>query len=287
MENIEIRGKGELFPLWLGRILITAVSPEWALTAARAASGFGYKKGVEGGIDLRVLDGPDGRPGVILMIAAPTKAVLEKEMARRMTQSILPTPTACCLNAMEPDPEVENVKIGDSIALFGDGLQKKARFQDRQVWLLPSFDDPNGFILDSEFGLKRGVSTSIVLSGDPTTMLKAGMMFAEIIQETPGVICPYPGGLSKFGVKIGSVQYDFMKDKGTINQAFCPGIESSTINENEIAYQIIIDSLDVVKLFDAIKKGIEGIQHVPGLTRVTAVSHEGKLGEEFDLSQIF
>ncbi|MHC1591647.1 MAG: hypothetical protein ACXQS8_06150 [Candidatus Helarchaeales archaeon] len=282
-----IEGKGELFPLWMGRILITAISPEWALTAARAACGFGYKKGVEGGIDIRISDGPDGRPGVIIMITAPKKSTLEKEMARRITQHVLTTPTASCLNAMEPSPEVEYVKLGNSIALFGDGLQKKAEFDNREVWLLPSFEDDAGFIVDSEFGIKRGVSTTLVLIGDASITLKAGMMFAETIQQTPGVICPYPGGLSKFGLKLDSKQYDFMKNRGTIDERFCPGTQNSVLKPNENAYQIIVDATDVTRLFDAIKHAINGIEHLTGLSKVVAISFGEKLGEEFEMSQLF
>jgi formylmethanofuran--tetrahydromethanopterin N-formyltransferase len=284
---LEIQGKGELFPLWMGRILITAISPEWALTAARAATGFGYKKGMEGGIDVRTSETPDGRPGVIVMIASSKKPALEREMARRITQSILPNPTASCYNAMDLDPEVEIVKLGDSIALFADGLQKKGTLGGRKGWILPSFDSPNGLFIESEFGIKHGVSTNLILIGDQASTLKAGMMFAESIQQVPSVSCPFPGGLSKFGLKLDSKSYDFMKDKGTIRQEFCPNAPDSKLGPNELAYQIIIDSVDVSTLFEAIRLGIEGIREVPGLSKITTSSYGGKLGEEFELSGLF
>lgn len=287
MGNLEIEGKGELFPLWMGRILVTAVSPEWALTAARAASGFGYKNGIEGGIDVRTSDSPDGRPGVIFMVTAPKKPTLEKEMARRITQGILPSPTASCFNAMESGPETELVRLGDSIALFADGLQSKGTLSGRSGWILPAFDSEGGFFVEAEFGVKNGVSTNLIIIGDLTSILKAGMLFAESIQQVPSVICPYPGGLSKFGLKLDSDKYEFMKDKGTIRQEFSPKSPSSKLGSNELAYQIVIDSVDVSTLFEAIKQGIEGIQGIPGLSKITTSSYDGKLGEEFELSGLF
>ncbi|MHA1894648.1 MAG: formylmethanofuran--tetrahydromethanopterin N-formyltransferase, partial [Candidatus Helarchaeota archaeon] len=194
--SIELDGTGELFPLWMSRILITAVSPEWALTAARMASGFGYKDGIEAGIDIRTTETPDKRYGVSLMIAAPTKKSLEKEMARRITQSIISTPTTSVFDYMIDDPEIEKIKVGDSISFFADGHQLKGILNDRQVWSVPSFD--GDFFIESEFGIKSGVSTNLIIMGsDPKNILQACMTFSEIIQEIPCIMSPYPGGFTR------------------------------------------------------------------------------------------
>ncbi|NHI93498.1 MAG: hypothetical protein EAX96_13505 [Candidatus Lokiarchaeota archaeon] len=283
--SFELDGTGELIALWMGRILVTAVSPEWALTAARMASGFGYKDGIEAGIDLRTSETPDKRYGVVMMIAAPTKKALEKEMARRITQSIICTPTSSVFDYMFDDPEVEKVKVGDSIAYFADGNQMKGMLNDRTVWNLPSFD--GDFFIESEFGMKLGVSTNIIIMGnDSKNVLQACMAFSEIVQETPGIMSPYPGGFTRFGFKLGSEKYDFMKK--TLNTKFCPKLHDPNIPKGtNIAFQIILDALDVTNLFNTLKFGIESIENYPGITKITSSSFESKLGhEKFELKMI-
>ena len=86
------------------------------------------------------METPDQRPGVVLMVAAPTKKILEKELARRLVQAIVSTPTASAFDYMIEDPEIELVKVGDSISLFADGHQTKGNLGKREVWQLPSFE---------------------------------------------------------------------------------------------------------------------------------------------------
>ena len=280
--EFELDGTGELFSLWMGRVLITAISSEWALTAARMASGFGYKDGIEAGIDLRTNETPDHRFGVVLMVAAPTKKALEKEMARRVTQSILSTPTTSVFDYMIVDPEVEKVKVGEGISFFADGHQMKGVMNNRQVWNLPTFDGE--CFIESEFGMKLGVSTNIIIMGnDHKNVLQACMAFSELVQDTPGIMSPYPGGFTRFGFKLGSEKYDFMKK--TINTKFCPKLDSSELPKgSNVAYQIILDALDVTALFEMLKIGIEAIENYRGITKITSSSFESKLGTDtFDL----
>ena len=285
--DFEIVGTGELFSLWMGRVLITAITPEWALTAARMASGFGYKDGVEAGIDIRTNEEtPDHRSGVVLMIAAPNKKSLEKEMARRITQSILSSPTTSVFDGMIEDPEVEKVKVGEGISYFADGNQMKGIMNERKVWNLPAFDGE--LFIESEFGMKLGVSTNLIIIGnDQKNVLQACMKFTELVQETPGIMCPFPGGFTRFGFKLGSEKYDFMKK--SLNTKYCPKLEPNELpNGSNVAYQIILDALDVTTLFEMLKIGIEGIENYSGITKITSSSFESKLGtEKFDLKMIF
>jgi len=283
--SFELDGTGELFPLWMGRILITAISSEWALTAARTASGFGYKDGIEAGIDIRTNETPDHRFGVVIMVAAPTKKALEKEMARRITQSILSTPTTSVFDGMIKDPEVVKVKIGDGISYFADGNQKKGMMNDRNVWNLPAFDGE--LFIESEFGMKLGVSTNMIIIGkDHKNVIQACMAFSELVQDTPGIMAPYPGGFTRFGFKLGSEKYDFMKK--TLNAKYCSKLEGIEVPKgSNVAYQIILDALDVTAMFEMLKTGIEGIENYSGITKITSSSFESQLGTEtFDLKMI-
>ncbi|MFX0139899.1 MAG: formylmethanofuran--tetrahydromethanopterin N-formyltransferase [Candidatus Hodarchaeota archaeon] len=289
MSEIKIEGKGELYPLWISRILITAISPEWALTGARAASGFGTKKGVEAGVDIRPVNTIDNRPGVIIMICAPNKKLLEKEVARRIFQSLLTCPTVSVYDAMIEDPNVKRLEIGKVLSLYSDGFQKKGKFNEREVWSIPTME--GNMLLESTFGIIEGVSTNLIIIGKKDVVLKAGMDFAEEIQDTEGVICPFAGGMTKFGIKLDSLKYDFMKKKGTIDQRFCPDlrtkIKNSEMPPDSAAYQIVVDSIEVMTLFQALNRGIEEIKDMKGILKITAASFEGKLGsEQYDLKEI-
>ena len=70
----------EAFPTWVCRVIITAVTMEWARKAATEATGFATSAigcPCEAGIELE-LDGsqtPDGRPGVSILICAGKKKI--------------------------------------------------------------------------------------------------------------------------------------------------------------------------------------------------------------------
>ncbi|MHA1301144.1 MAG: hypothetical protein ACTSO9_17120 [Candidatus Helarchaeota archaeon] len=289
MTEIKIEGKGELYPLWMSRILITAVSPEWALTGARAASGFGYQKGVEAGVDIRTTNTVDNRPGVIMMLCAPNRKLLQKELVRRIFQSLFPCPTVSIYDAMIEDPNVKKMEIGKTLSLFGDGFQKKGKFKDKEVWSIPTYE--GNMLIESTFGAIEGVSTNLIVIGEKKVILKAGMAFAEEIEDREGVICPFAGGMTKFGIKLDSLNYDFMKEKGTIDHRFCPDLKSeisdSQLPPDAAAYQIIVDSLDVMTLFEALNHGIKAIKDMKGILKITATTFGGKLGaEQYDLTEI-
>lgn len=157
------------------------------------------------------------------------------------------------------------------------------------MWSIPTFE--GNMLLESTFGAIEGVSTNLILIGELEVILKAGMAFAEVIQNHEGVICPYPGGMTKFGIKIDSLNYDFMKNKGTINHQFCPTlidqVEDSEIPPDSAAYQIIVDSIDVTRMFQALHNGIEEIKNIPGISKITATTYKGILGSEtYDLKEI-
>ena len=68
----------EAFPTWVCRVIITAVTKDWALKAATEAIGFATSAigcPCEAGIE-SILSGsetPDGRPGVAILICASKK----------------------------------------------------------------------------------------------------------------------------------------------------------------------------------------------------------------------
>jgi len=88
----------EMFPLWAGRVLITADNERWALTAAAAATGFATsiimspaEAGIEGIVPAD--ETPDNRIGVLIQIYNRNRFELKKQMIMRIGQCIMTCPT--------------------------------------------------------------------------------------------------------------------------------------------------------------------------------------------------
>ena len=99
----------EMFPMWAGRILITAANEKWALIAARTATGFASsiimspaEASVEGLVSPK--ETPDGRPGALIQIYHISRGDLKHQMSLRIGQCIMTCPTTACLLYTSPSP---------------------------------------------------------------------------------------------------------------------------------------------------------------------------------------
>src|SRR5262245_33005363 len=75
----------EAFPMVGTRIVITAPTPGWALTAARTLTGFATSViacGAEAGIESKLSpkETPDGRPGISVLLFAMDTDKLQKQL---------------------------------------------------------------------------------------------------------------------------------------------------------------------------------------------------------------
>ncbi|MEJ2281940.1 MAG: hypothetical protein P8X97_08595, partial [Candidatus Bathyarchaeota archaeon] len=195
----------EMFPMWAGRILITAANEKWALIAARTASGFASsiimspaEASVEGLVSAE--DTPDGRPGAIIQIYHSSRGELKHQMGLRIGQCIMTCPTTAAFDAL---PKAKRrIKVGRSLRLFGDGFQKSDEVAGRKVWRIPVMEGE--FIVEDDFGIMRAVASGnmLILAKDWQTALKASENAKEAISnKVRGVIMPFPGGLCRAGSK--------------------------------------------------------------------------------------
>ena len=95
----------EMFPLWAGRILITADTEKWALISATIATGFAVSiimSPAEAGIECTVPadQTPDKRPGVLIQIYNRDRFELKNSFLTRMGQCILTCPTTKAFNGL-------------------------------------------------------------------------------------------------------------------------------------------------------------------------------------------
>jgi len=275
----------EAFPLWVSRILITADSEKWALTSARAATGFAVSvimSPAEAGIERTVSpqDTPDGRPGVIIQIYHSSGQGLKDQLLRRIGQCVLTCPTTAAFDAMG-DKAVKRLKIGSALRYFGDGYQKKEKVADRDVWTIPVMEGE--FKIEKRFGVKLGVAGGnfLILAENQKAGLEASeRAVAATVGTVEGVIMSFPGGVCRSGSKVGSLKY---KLGASTNMAYCPTLRES-FPDSEIpegvgsVYELIYNGLNFTCVKEAMRRGIETAMEVPGVVKISAANFGGKLG---------
>ncbi|MEM3770067.1 MAG: formylmethanofuran--tetrahydromethanopterin N-formyltransferase [Candidatus Bathyarchaeia archaeon] len=274
----------EMFPMWAGRVLITADSEKWALTAAEVATGFATsvimapaEAGVEGLVPGEKT--PDGRVGAIIQIYNRNRFDLKNQMILRIGQCIMTCPTTAAFDAL-PDAR-RRMKVGRSLRYFGDGFQKKGVIGGRKVWRIPVMEGE--FIVEDSFGVAEAVAGGnfLILAKDKNSGLQAAEEAVKTIKNVAdGVIMPFPGGVCRSGSKAGSLKY---KLKASTNHPFCPTLKkvvagSQLPEDVDSVYEIVINGLTVEAVKKAMGEGVKAAITVPGVLRISAGNYGGKLG---------
>ena len=274
----------EMFPMWAGRVLITADTENWALTAAGTATGLATsvimspaEAGIEGTVSADKT--PDNREGVLMQVYNRSRFELKAQMILRIGQCIMTCPTTSAFDAM---PHAKRrLKIGRVIRLFGDGFQRKGTVEDRKVWKIPVME--GDFIVEDRFGVAEAIAGGnfIILATDKTSGLQAAEEAASAIRAKANeVIMPFPGGICRSGSKAGSLKY---KLKASTNHPFCPKLRAlvadSQVPEGvNCVYEIVINGLTLDAVKRAMVEGVKAAACVPGVVRISAGNYGGKLG---------
>jgi len=274
----------EMFPLWVGRVLITADNEKWALKAAEVATGFATSvimAPAEAGVEAMVPNEktPDGRVGVLIQIYNRNRFELKTQMMLRIGQCVMTCPTTAAFDGL---PEAKRrLKIGRSLRYFGDGFERKGVVGNRKVWRIPVMEGE--FIVEDSFGAAEAVAGGnfLILAKDK----KSGLMAAEVAVEAirasnVEVILPFPGGICRAGSKAGSLKYKLI---ASTNHPFCPSlkkvIEDTQLPEDVGAvYEVVINGLTLDAVKKAMGVGVMAAINVPGVVRITAGNYGGKLG---------
>ncbi|HVP93368.1 MAG TPA: formylmethanofuran--tetrahydromethanopterin N-formyltransferase [Acidobacteriota bacterium] len=274
----------EMFPLWAGRVLITADTERWALTAAEVATGFATsvimspaEAGIEG--TMSADNAPDNRTGALIQIYNRSRFELKHQMILRIGQCIMTCPTTAAFDAM-PNAK-RRLKVGRSIRLFGDGFQKKGMVGNRKVWKIPVME--GDFIVEDSFGVAEAIAGGnfLILAKDKFSGLKAAEEAVKAIKtKTNNVILPFPGGICRSGSKAGSLKY---KLKASTNHSFCPGLraivpDSRLPEDVKCVYEVVINGLSVEVVKKAMGEGVKAAAGVSGVVRISAGNYGGKLG---------
>ena len=274
----------EMFPLWAGRILITAENEKWALTAANVATGFATSvimAPAEAAIERLVPadQTPDNRPGVLIQIYNRDRFELKHQLMERIGQCIMTCPTTSAFNGFEAAKRKLN--IGSSLRYFGDGFQKKTMVNGRRCWKIPVMEGE--FIVEDGFGAQEAVAGGnfMIFAENQVAGLKASEAAVDAIRaRAPDVIMPFPGGVCRAGSKAGSLKY---KMKASTNHPYCPTLRTvvpdSIVPENVASvYEIVINGLTLDAVKNAMEHGVIAAAAAHGIVKISAGNYGGKLG---------
>jgi formylmethanofuran--tetrahydromethanopterin N-formyltransferase len=279
----------EAFTMYASRVLITALDRRWALEAARSMSGFGTSVigcGCEVGIEgPEPAETPDDRPGVSVLLFAPSKKGVQEQLVKRIGQSVMTCPTSACYDALEAE---DRVPVGSKLRFFGDGYQIGKRLEaplawnggrPRRVWRIPVMDGE--FVVEDRFGVQKGVAGGnfLVLGESLAGTLRAAERAVEAMRRVRGVITPFPGGIVRSGSKVGS-RYAFLN--ASTNTGFCPSLRGQVKSELPdgvgAVLEVVIDGLTPEAVGEAMRVGIHAACG-PGVVKISAGNYGGKLGK--------
>ncbi len=269
----------EAFGIWGSRVIITAVSQKWAREAATRMTGFATSViacRCEAGIEADLVETPDGRPGVSVLLFAPTRDLLQSQLIDRIGQCVLTCATTACFNGLQAE---ERVSIGGQLRFFGDTFQIGKIVGGRRYWRIPVMEGE--FLVEDKFGVQRAVAGGniLILGSSPETALQAAELAVEAMRRTPAVVLPFPGGIVRSGSKVGS-RYKFLK--ASTNDPFCPslrGVVETKLPEGVNAvYEIVVDGLDIAAVEQAMRVGMRAAC-IPGVRRIAAGNYGGNLGK--------
>ncbi len=280
----------EAFPTWVCRIIITAVTSEWARKAATEATGFATsaigcpcEAGIEG--DVPASATPDGRPGVAILICA-SKKKLKEQVVERLAECVLTAPTTAVFNGITTAEE----KIPVKLHFFGDGHEYQKEVGGRKCWVIPIMEGE--YIGEEEFGIVKGVAGGnfFVMGENQMAALMGAAAAVEAIDGVAGTITSFPGGVVASGSKVGSLKYKFMP--ASTNEKYCPTLREKVSDSKvpagiKAVYEIVIDGIDEKSVAAAMGAGIKAAVKVPGVKFISAGNFGGTLGPfKIDLKSV-
>lgn len=275
----------EAFDMRGARVVITARTPEWALTAARSMTGFatsviGCK--VEAGIEAEIPPDrtPDGRPGVSVLLFAFDAERLGRQLVDRVGQTVLTCATTACYDGLPEAPE--RAVVGGLLRHFGDGYQSSKLLAGIRYWRIPVMEGE--FLVQETFGAQKAIGGGnfLILARDPDAALQAAEAAVKAMRAVRGVILPFPGGVVRSGSKVGAKRYKKMI--ASTNDAYCPtlrgrrGVTSALPEGVNAVLEIVADGLDRTSMERALRDGIDAACR-EGVVEISAGNYGGKLGK--------
>lgn len=284
----------EAFPMYMTRLLITAVTKRWALASAQEAKGLGTTAifcPTEAGIEsiLPSTETPDKRPGVILQVGHQKKKKLLKWLPIRIRHCILSVPTTACFDYLPKDLVEEYVEIkGTPPQLFGGGYEEIVELYGRKLYRIPLMG--GWFYMETKFGMVKGVAGGnfLVLGESLPAALTAAEAAVDAVKSVPYTWTPAVNGIFASGSRPID-KYPW----GVTNYYYCACI-ADKVKETKIppgvscVLEIVVNGLTLDSVKEAMRLGIEAATRIPGIKKITSANYGGKLGPyKIYLSELF
>jgi formylmethanofuran--tetrahydromethanopterin N-formyltransferase len=272
----------EAFGMRGARLIITARTERWAREAALKLTGFATSViacKCEAAIEreLPADETPDGRPGMSVLFFTMDSDSLGKRLIERIGQTVLTCPTTACFDGLPELPD--RLASGRPLRTFGDRFQTSKMVGGQRYWRIPVMEGE--FLLSETFGMQKkgiGGGNFLILAESADAALEAAEAAVEVINGTPNVILPFPGGIVRSGSKVGASYKGMI---ASTNEAYCPTLRPLTgsalpAGVNSVL-EIVLDGLDVDSISGAMRAGIIAACR-PGVRAISAGNYGGKLG---------
>jgi len=266
------------------RALITAEDEE---TLKQAAYGSTSTPGavigrIEGGVESFVKKDktPDGRIGAIVQywFGLDDMEKFELELSYRIRQDILVKPFTSVFSVTEnPDGYIGMMK---QVGHCGDGYEWEENSYGRNMINVP-IAVPD-FKIESKLGFSEGImgANFWYMCEKKETVLEAGRIAIEAINEIEGVIAPF--GICSAASKV-ETNYPWIGP--TTNHKYCPSLKQTLKKESNVPKnvnyipEIVINGVDIDSIKKSMKVAIESILDIEGIVKISAGNFNGNLGE--------
>jgi formylmethanofuran--tetrahydromethanopterin N-formyltransferase len=274
------------------RVIVTA---DDAATLKRAAEdSTATPSGVIGRLDcgienyLTEKETPDKRKGAVLQFwkgldkTKPLRDMIErfeKELSYRIRQDILVKPFTAVFDALSVKP-LGKFDMMDRVGHCGDGYEWQEQRYRRNIIVVPILVPD--FLIERQIGYAKGIAGGNfwIMCKTKNAVKEAGKKALAAVHMIEGVITPFD--LCSAGSK---TETRFPLIGPTTNHPYCPSLKEKLKKDSKVPKnvkyipEIVINGISLQAVKDAMKIGIEAIQNVDGVVRISAGNYDGKLGE--------
>ena len=276
----------ECTDVYTARLLLTAISEAIALHEASYLCGWSIITAVpiQGCVEgvAAASETPDGRPGALIQLNAPTPVGLERFCAAVLDRLyILPhLPTCSVFDASPEGPVVTRIDAGSRVGRWGDGRERPATVGGRETICIPIMTGDQQ--IEREIGVFIGTDgvLEVFAENASSCILGAQEAVARILHDLSGVaVFNYPvGGIS--GAKVGGTTYT--AEGVTINEPFCPSLRRAVQTKLPEGADAVIEfpliAISDAAIRDGLRTAIDAFAKTPGVVAITAPSFGGAWG---------
>lgn len=223
---------------------------------------------------------PDNRPGVIIQFWYNTKDLkkFDKELSFRIRQDILVKPFVKIFDAsINPFDYIDTT---EHVGHCGDGYEWTEEFDDRTMIRVP-ICVPD-FYIEQKLGCMEGIMgvNFWYYCSTKEAVLNAGYKSLEALAEVEGICTPFD--ICSAGSK---VETNYPEIGPTTNHPYCPSLKEKLGEESKVEDgvnyipEIVINALTLENAEESLKKGIEALDGVDGVLKVSAGNYGGNLGK--------